>query len=86
MSNLSDAATNASANRPGSNDPIAEHRSLWGDVWSQFSTHKGALIGTVVFILILLVVLVGPSIHTICLLYTSPSPRDATLSRMPSSA
>ena len=28
--------------------------------------------------------LVGPS--TCCLLYTSPSPRDATLSRMPSSA
>ena len=25
-------------------------------------------------------------IHYICLLYTSPSPRDATLSRMPSSA
>ena len=25
-------------------------------------------------------------LHTICLLYTSPSPRDATLSRMPSSA
>ena len=24
--------------------------------------------------------------HYICLLYTSPSPRDATLSRMPSSA
>ena len=24
--------------------------------------------------------------HLICLLYTSPSPRDATLSRMPSSA
>ena len=24
--------------------------------------------------------------NTICLLYTSPSPRDATLSRMPSSA
>ena len=24
--------------------------------------------------------------HSICLLYTSPSPRDATLSRMPSSA
>ena len=24
--------------------------------------------------------------HRICLLYTSPSPRDATLSRMPSSA
>ena len=25
-------------------------------------------------------------IYTACLLYTSPSPRDATLSRMPSSA
>ena len=25
-------------------------------------------------------------IYTVCLLYTSPSPRDATLSRMPSSA
>ena len=26
------------------------------------------------------------SLHVTCLLYTSPSPRDATLSRMPSSA
>ena len=26
------------------------------------------------------------SVNNICLLYTSPSPRDATLSRMPSSA
>ena len=25
-------------------------------------------------------------VHLVCLLYTSPSPRDATLSRMPSSA
>ena len=29
---------------------------------------------------------VSPDKSTICLLYTSPSPRDATLSRMPSSA
>ena len=28
----------------------------------------------------------GPARYTPCLLYTSPSPRDATLSRMPSSA
>ena len=28
----------------------------------------------------------GDTLHTDCLLYTSPSPRDATLSRMPSSA
>ena len=26
------------------------------------------------------------AVHNTCLLYTSPSPRDATLSRMPSSA
>ena len=26
------------------------------------------------------------TVHQVCLLYTSPSPRDATLSRMPSSA
>ena len=28
----------------------------------------------------------GPRVGSPCLLYTSPSPRDATLSRMPSSA
>ena len=28
----------------------------------------------------------NPTIAVTCLLYTSPSPRDATLSRMPSSA
>ena len=28
----------------------------------------------------------GIEVNDICLLYTSPSPRDATLSRMPSSA
>ena len=48
---------------------------------------KGAWLGlrpetlvTLVLIAVLLVPLSG------CLLYTSPSPRDATLSRMPSSA
>ena len=30
--------------------------------------------------------LTGPGQYKLCLLYTSPSPRDATLSRMPSSA
>ena len=29
---------------------------------------------------------IGIYLHKACLLYTSPSPRDATLSRMPSSA
>ena len=34
----------------------------------------------------LIKILVGVEQPTSCLLYTSPSPRDATLSRMPSSA
>ena len=29
---------------------------------------------------------VGPKVVDVCLLYTSPSPRDGLLSRMPSSA
>ena len=28
----------------------------------------------------------GPTVDEVCLLYTSPSPRDSTSSRMPSSA
>jgi peptide/nickel transport system permease protein len=44
---------------------MPEHRSLWGDVWSQFRTHKGALVGTIVFLLIVMVVVFGPYIHTI---------------------
>ncbi|MCB2040403.1 MAG: hypothetical protein KDH48_06195, partial [Rhodoferax sp.] len=35
-------------------------RSQWFDVWDQFKTHKGALLGAAVFISILLFVLVGP--------------------------
>ncbi len=35
-------------------------RNQWMDVWDQFKTHKGALIGAVVFISILLFVFIGP--------------------------
>lgn len=35
-------------------------RSQWGDVWRQFKTHKGALVGVCVFTFILLSVVVGP--------------------------
>ena len=35
-------------------------RSQWLDVWDQFKTHKGALLGAAVFISILLFVLAGP--------------------------
>ena len=46
-------------------EEMPAHRSLWGDVWAQFRTHKGALAGAIVFVLILLIVVVGPYIHTI---------------------
>lgn len=35
-------------------------RSQWLDVWDQFKTHRGALLGAAVFVSILLFVLVGP--------------------------
>ena len=46
-------------------DDMPVHRSLWRDVWSQFSTHKGALLGSAVFVLILLAVGLGPFIHDV---------------------
>jgi len=35
-------------------------RNQWMDVWDQFRTHKGALVGAVVFVSILLFVFLGP--------------------------
>jgi peptide/nickel transport system permease protein len=35
-------------------------RSQWLDVWDQFKSHKGALVGAGVFVAILLFVLIGP--------------------------
>lgn len=46
-------------------EEMPEHRSLWRDVWSQFSTHKGAVAGALVFVFIVLAVVVGPYIHTL---------------------
>ncbi len=39
-------------------------RSQWWDVWDQFKTHKGALVGAAVFLLIILIVLAGPYVWT----------------------
>ncbi len=40
-------------------------RTLWGDVWDQYKTHKGALIGTAVFMFILFAVFLGPYIYKV---------------------
>ena len=42
-----------------------KYRSLWGDVWSQFRTHRGAMLGSFVFIFILLAVAFGPFLWTL---------------------
>ncbi len=50
-----------------SNAEIADDRkfrSLWGDVWVQFRSHKGAMLGMIVFGLILFGVTLGPYIWT----------------------
>lgn len=40
--------------------PEEAPRNQWWDVWDQFRTHKGAMIGLAVFVLILAAVLIGP--------------------------
>ena len=40
--------------------PSAPPRSQWLDVWDQFKTHKGAMIGAILFIMIVLGVYFGP--------------------------
>lgn len=43
----------------------AEARNQWWDVWDQFKTHKGAVMGACFFIFIVLAVYVGPWIWNI---------------------
>lgn len=41
-------------------EPTTPQRSQWVDVWHQFTAHKGALLGGVIFIVIVLGVFIGP--------------------------
>ena len=49
----------------GAEDLSTVHRSLWGDVWRQFSKHKGALVGVIVFVLISVIVFLGPFVYDV---------------------
>ena len=40
--------------------PTAPPRSQWRDIWDQFKSHKGALLGGIVFLLIVVSVFLGP--------------------------
>lgn len=44
---------------------LAGARSPWADVWDQFRTHKGAMVGLLVFTLVVLFVLIGPRLWTV---------------------
>ncbi len=44
---------------------VEDPRSQWWDVWDQFKTHKGAVLGLAFFVLVILLVLVGPHLWTI---------------------
>lgn len=56
---------NTNATNTNGTNTNGTHRSLWGDVWSQFKTHRGALVGSAVFIIILLAVTIGPFIYDV---------------------
>lgn len=45
--------------------PAAPPRSQWRDVWDQFKRHRGALAGGILFLLIIVVVYLGPLVWTI---------------------
>jgi peptide/nickel transport system permease protein len=45
--------------------PAKPPRSQWLDVWDQFKTHKGALLGGITFVVIVLSVFLGPWIWSI---------------------
>ena len=44
---------------------LRPHRSLWRDVWVQFRAHRGAMAGAIVLAVIVLMVVIGPMIHTL---------------------
>lgn len=55
--------------------PSAPPRSQWRDVWDQFTRHKGAMAGGIVFMLILIGVIIGPFLWWVDAQYL-PTGRD----------
>jgi peptide/nickel transport system permease protein len=45
--------------------PLRPPRSQWRDVWDQFRTHRGALIGMIVFVAIIGFVVLGPYVYRV---------------------
>ena len=61
-------------------NPIAKSEnssSQWQDVWDQFKTHRGALIGSIVFFIIVVGVIAGPFLWTIDATYIDIRARNS---------
>ena len=62
------------------NEPVAKNEissSQWQDVWDQFKTHRGALIGSIVFVIIVFGVIAGPFLWTIDATYIDIRARNS---------
>ena len=62
------------------NEHVAKNEissSQWQDVWDQFKTHRGALIGSIVFVIIVFGVIVGPFLWTIDATYIDIRARNS---------
>ena len=62
------------------NETVAKNEissSQWQDVWDQFKTHTGALIGSIVFVIIVFGVIVGPFLWTIDATYIDIRARNS---------
>ncbi|QHQ34160.1 ABC transporter permease [Algicella marina] len=57
-----------------------ESRSLWGDVWQQFRSHRGAMVGCFIFGFIILLVYLGPFIHDVDPTYPDYKARNSGIS------
>jgi peptide/nickel transport system permease protein len=60
---------------------LRKPRSQWADVWAQFKTHKGALTGLTVFLLLIAFVLIGPFFWRLDPAFVNPDAAQMMLSR-----
>ncbi len=59
----------------------AKPRSQWRDIWDQFRTHKGAMMGLVILVALLLFVLIGPFIWRVSPTFIEPDAAKMIMSR-----
>ncbi|WP_424933423.1 ABC transporter permease [Amaricoccus macauensis] len=68
--------TDATAQTSPGDITTPEH-SLWSDVWYQFRHHRGAMLGMIIFLVIVFAVIFGPAIHNVDPNYIDVRARNA---------